>query len=304
MPRLGSTVIKTHNAAFSYPNGREILHDLNLDLGPGDRVGIVGPNGAGKSTLLDLLAGQLDPSKGTVKHGTTVVTSYFEQDSGEINLDLTIQELVAGPHGSPGSPSDLALMKGFWFTGSLPRSRAGDLSGGERRRLQLLLALSVRPNVVFLDEPTNDLDLETIRLIEDFLSQWGGTLVVASHDRAFLSRTTDRLLEVQADGTVVDFPGGIDGWIARAAGIDTSVAATDVSPPDSSSKTGTGMGSISKQLRETKKEITRLERRRETLSKKIVASEDPEVQRAYGVELKTVHQELAEAEDKWLLLSE
>ena len=302
MPRLGNTVIRAHNAAFSYPAAREILRGVDLDFGPGDRVGIVGPNGAGKSTLLDLLAARTEPTAGTVKHGPTVAASYFEQDSGEINLDLTIQELVAGPHGSPGSPSDLALMKRFWFTGSLPRSKASDLSGGERRRLQLLLALAARPNVLFLDEPTNDLDLETIRLIEDFLSQWGGTLIVASHDRAFLSRTTDRLLEVTADGTVVDFPGGIDGWIARAAGVDTTDSVSESSGTESEASSPPNQGSVAKQLRETEKEITRLERRRETLFKKIVASADPEEQRSLDLELKAVRQDLADAEDRWLHL--
>ena len=152
------------------------------------------------------------------------MTSYFEQNGGDFDLEATVQELVAGPKAFPGSLSDVALMKRFWFSGALPTTKAKDLSGGERRRLQLLLALSVRPNVLFLDEPTNDLDLETIRLIEEFLSQWPGTLVVVSHDRTFLSRTTDRLLEVHEDGTIADIPGGIDAWIARAAGMNVKSA--------------------------------------------------------------------------------
>jgi len=303
MPRLGNTVIKTHNAAFSYPDGPRVLRDVRLDLGPGDRIGIVGPNGAGKSTLLDLLAGQVKPSIGSVKHGATIVMSYFEQDGGDINLELTVQELVAGPRGVPGSPSDVALMKRFWFTGALPFSKAKGLSGGERRRLQLLLALAARPNVLFLDEPTNDLDLETIRLVEEFLSHWSGTLVVASHDRTFLSRTTDRLLEVHADGTVTDLPGGIDAWIARAAGIDTTDAPRSVSSPDpkeAKSSGGFGDASRGRQLRDTEKEITRLERRRETLSKKIMASSDFVEQRVLDSELKEIQRQLADAEDRWL----
>src|ERR1022692_2516434 len=113
-------------------------------------------------------------------------------------------------------------MERFWFTGELPFAPVSTLSGGEQRRLQLLLTLAARPNVLLLDEPTNDLDLETIRLIEGFLSQWPGTLVVVSHDRTFLSRTTDRLLEVHDNGTMSDVPGGIDAWIARAAGVTVS----------------------------------------------------------------------------------
>ena len=301
MPRLGNTVIKVHHGAFSYPDGHEILRDVSLDLAPGERIGIVGPNGAGKSTLLDLLAGVIEPRVGTIKVGPTVVTSYFEQDGGTINLELTVQELVAGPQGTPGTPSDVALMKRFWFAGALPFSKARALSGGERRRLQLLLALAARPNVLFLDEPTNDLDLETIRLLEEFLSRWSGTLVVASHDRTFLSRTTERLLEVRSDGTVADLPGGIDAWIARSLGAGTEITPTGTSVK---SVTSPGDGTVSRQLRETEKEMTRLERRSKTLANKIVASADYVEQRELDLELKGVRQELSDAEDRWLSLSD
>jgi ATP-binding cassette subfamily F protein uup len=302
MPRLGTTVIKVHHGGFSYPGGSAILADVHLDLAPGERLGIVGPNGAGKSTLLDLLAGTIEPTVGTVKRGPTVVTSYFEQDGGELDLDRTVQELVAGPQGIPGSPSDVALMKRFWFGGALPFSKASELSGGERRRLQLLLALAVRPNVLFLDEPTNDLDLETIRLLEAFLSRWSGTVVVASHDRTFLSRTTERLVEVHADGTLSDIPGGIDAWIARSSGV---LAATSSSSDVSGTAAkGPGVGTRSRQLRETEKEMTRLERRSVTLTNKIMASADHVEQRALDLELKAVRGELAAAEDRWLSLAE
>jgi ATPase subunit of ABC transporter with duplicated ATPase domains len=155
VPRLGTTVIKAHQVSFAYAVDRPILHDATLDLGPGERVGVVGPNGAGKSTFINLLAQRLAPSKGTVKRGPTVVTSYLDQSGGGFDLEATVQELVAGPRGIPGSPDDVALMKRFWFTGALPQTKAKELSGGERRRLQLLLTLSLRPNVLFLDEPTN-----------------------------------------------------------------------------------------------------------------------------------------------------
>jgi ATP-binding cassette subfamily F protein uup len=301
-PRLGSTVIKVHNGAFSYPGGAGILRDVHLDLSPGERIGIVGPNGAGKSTLLDLLAGQIEPTVGTVKQGSSVVTSYFEQDGDGIDLELTVQELVAGPKGIPGSPSDVTLMKHFWFGGSLPFSKARDLSGGERRRLQLLLALAARPNVLFLDEPTNDLDLETIRLLEEFLSRWPGTLVVASHDRTFLSRSTDRLIEVRSDGTIAEIPGGIDAWIARSAGTGTEDAGASEA---TTAARGPGDAPRGRLLRDTEKEIGRLERRSVTLTKKILASGDDYLeQRALDLQLKDVRRALAAAEDRWLALSD
>lgn len=296
VPRLGTSVIKAHQVAFAYNGGHEILHDVKLELGPGDRVGVVGPNGSGKSTFVNLLAQRIVPTRGTVKLGPTVRTSFLEQGSGSHDLELTVQELVAGPQGTPGSLSDLALMKRFWFTDSLPMTKARDLSGGERRRLQLLLTLAARPNVLFLDEPTNDLDLETIRLLEQFLSQWPGTLVVVSHDRTFLSRTTDRLIEVHANGTMSDVPGGIDAWIARASGV-----ATSKSDAASHSSSAVPRG---RAIRDAEKEMSRLERKKSNLTEKLLASSDHEKQTRVGEDLASTQRELNAAEERWLTLSQ
>jgi ATP-binding cassette subfamily F protein uup len=264
-------------------------------------VGIVGPNGSGKSTFVNLLAQRVEPTSGTVKRGPTVVTAYLDQEGGEFDLEKTVQELVAGPQGVPGSLDDVALMKRFWFTGALPTTKAKDLSGGERRRLQLLLALSIHPNVLFLDEPTNDLDLETIRLIEEFLSQWPGTLIVVSHDRTFLSRTTDRLLEVHADGTIADVPGGIDAWIARATGVTVSSTSSD--EPDGATSASTSSDvPTGRQIRDAEKEMSRLERRRKTITDKILASHDHTEQTRLGTELADVQKALGHAEEYWLTL--
>jgi ATP-binding cassette subfamily F protein uup len=296
VPRLGTSVIKAHRVSFAYEEGREVLHNVDLELGPGDRVGIVGPNGSGKSTFVNLLAQKMAPTKGTVKVGPTVRTSFLEQGTGSHDLDLSVQELVAGPQGIPGSPSDVALMKRFWFTGALPMTKARELSGGERRRLQLLLTLAARPNVLFLDEPTNDLDLETIRLLEEFLSQWPGTLIVVSHDRAFLSRTTDRLIEVHSDGTTSDVPGGIDAWIARAAGVSLS---DKESPESTSSNVPRGRA-----IRDAEKDVARLERKQTSLAEKLLASSDHEEQARIGTELSAIQIELAAAEEHWLTLAQ
>jgi ATP-binding cassette subfamily F protein uup len=295
-PRLGNTVVRAHRVTFSFDGERTVVRDVDLDLGPGDRVGVVGPNGAGKSTLLNLLERRLVPTSGTVKYGPTVVSSYFEQHDGDLDLDRSVQELVAGPRGAPGSPGDLALMRRFWFTGALPLTKARDLSGGERRRLQLLLVLASRPNVLFLDEPTNDLDLETIRLLEDFLRQWPGTLVVVSHDRTFLSRTTDRLIQVRRDGTLRDVPGGIDAWIAQAN--------DDTGPRDGDDARGDRKPPTGRQLRDAEKEMTRLERRRVALHDKLLATNDHVTQLALGRELADVQVALERAEEIWLSLLE
>lgn len=296
-PRLGTTVIKAHHVAFSFGDEHEILRNVNLDLGPGDRLGVVGSNGSGKSTLVNLLALRLQPTSGTVKHGPTVVTSFLEQHASTFDLEATVQELVAGTQGVPGSPEDLTLMKKFWFTGALPMSKARDLSGGERRRLQLLLALSVRPNVLLLDEPTNDLDLETIRLLEEFLSQWPGTLVVVSHDRTFLSRTTDRLVQVKEDGTVAEVPGGIDAWIARTSGVTPNVSGEESSKNAAASDVPLG-----RQLRDAEKEMTRLDRQKKNLTEMLVSSFDHAEQARLGAELAKVQDALDAAEEKWLNL--
>ncbi len=293
-PRLGTTVIKAHHLGFAYEPENVILRDVDVDLGPGDRVGVVGANGSGKSTFVKLLAGRLEPTTGTVKTGPTVVSAYLDQGGGDFDLDATVQELVAGPQGIPGSLEDLALMKRFWFTGALPVTRAKDLSGGERRRLQLLLALAVRPNVLFLDEPTNDLDLETIRLLEEFLSQWPGTLVVVSHDRTFLSRTTDRLLAVHNDGRIADVPGGIDAWIARALSGIPSRAGSSTEAPDAVSR--------GRQLRDAEKDVARLERRKVTLTRKLLGTTEHTEQTRLGSELADVQGLLHDAEEHWLSL--
>ncbi len=293
VPRLGNTVIKAHQVSFAYEGGDQILHDVTIDLSPGERIGVVGPNGTGKSTFIHLLAQILVPTSGTVKRGPTVVAAHLEQSGGGFDLDLTVQELVAGPRGIPGSPEDVALMKRFWFTGALPMTKARDLSGGERRRLQLLLVLTLRPNVLFLDEPTNDLDLETIRLVEEFLSQWPGTLVVVSHDRTFLSRTTDRLLEVRTNGTIVEVPGGIDAWIART---NTETSGTS----EIANRDATLNVSMGRQVRDAEKEMSRLERRRTSLTERILAAPSHEEQSRIGLELSQVLDELSAAEERWL----
>ena len=295
MPRLGNTVVKAHNVAFAYHEGPEILRDVTLDLGPEDRIGIVGPNGAGKSTLVKLLARRYEPIRGTIKHGPTVKLSSFSQHASGFDENATVQELVAGPHGVPGSPADVALMKRFWFTGALPRSTAKDLSGGERRRLQLLLALSERPNVLILDEPTNDLDLETIRLIEDFLADWPGTLVVISHDRTFLSQTTDRLLEIHPDGRLAEVPGGIDAWIARSQGI--------LEPAAEGTRNATA-APTSKLLREAEKDMTRLERQVAKLTAKLLEVNDYVEAGKLNKELLELRRALSEAEERWLQLAD
>ena len=176
-----------------------VLKPFDHMLEPGDRVGIVGPNGAGKSTLLDLIAGRLQPTQGRVEIGRTVKIGYYDQLGRDLDLNQRVRDAVAGDKGEP-TLDDVKLMRQFWFDGDAQFAPISTLSGGERRRLQLLLTLIEQPNVLLLDEPTNDLDLDTLRALEEFLDDWPGIVVVVSHDRVFLDRTVSEVMALDGNG--------------------------------------------------------------------------------------------------------
>ncbi|HSB85391.1 MAG TPA: ABC-F family ATP-binding cassette domain-containing protein [Ilumatobacteraceae bacterium] len=214
--RLGSKGIELHDVSFSWSPDTVLIDPCSFTLEPGDRIGVVGPNGAGKSTLLDLVAGRLSPTSGRIERGTTVHIGYYDQLGRALDLAQRVRDAVAGDKGEP-SLADLSLMRRFWFDGDAQFAPIGALSGGERRRLQLLLTLIEQPNVLLLDEPTNDLDLDTLRAMEDFLDKWPGIVVSVSHDRAFLDRVTDELLALDGRGGVRWVRGGVSGWLAERA---------------------------------------------------------------------------------------
>ena len=207
-PRLGDQVIELHGVGHSYSESSPLLFGgVDLLLDPRERLGIVGANGTGKSTLLEIMAGRLNPSEGRVVRGQTARVGYFDQRGRELDPKMRVRDLVAGPHRTPDH-HDSALMEAFWFDGDAQYAPVGLLSGGERRRLQLLVTLAEKPNVLFLDEPTNDLDLDTLRSLEDFLDEWPGALVLVSHDRAFLERTVADVLVLDGQGFAGRKPGG------------------------------------------------------------------------------------------------
>jgi ATP-binding cassette subfamily F protein uup len=199
-------------------------------------------------------------------------------------------------------------MERFWFTGDLPFAPVGTLSGGERRRLQLLLVLARRPNVLFLDEPTNNLDLDTIRILEEFLDEWPGAAVVVSHDRTFLERTTERLVALDGSGALRPVVGGLGAWIEQSERQATS--GRSLTRPDavlkkpSSPAKGRSASTIHKELRDTEKELARLERRRAELETAMHTSTAHAALASIGAELTEVHAGLSAAEHRWLELSE
>jgi ABC transport system ATP-binding/permease protein len=313
-PRLGDKVIECIGVGFRYGEGPFVLSDVDLVLGRRERLGIVGANGSGKSTLVDLLVGRKQPTVGRIAVGPTVVTGYYDQLGMELDLQARVQDLVAGPHRSPGSLADIELMKRFLFTGELPFARVGTLSGGERRRLQLLLVIAGRPNVLFLDEPTNDLDLDTLRILEDFLDDWPGALVVVSHDRTFLDMTIERLVAVGPDGRVSEVPGGVAGWIARAAHGDVRRAGSlpeptpaPTAPPSPTARSRSSRGSATpngRLLREAEKSMTRLQRRRDKITEMLTEPQDHVQLTKLGAELAAAQTDLDQAEELWLTLAE
>ncbi|MEJ7796193.1 MAG: ABC-F family ATP-binding cassette domain-containing protein [Nocardioides sp.] len=217
--RLGKDVIDVEDVDLARGD-RQLLTHATWRLGPGDRVGIVGVNGAGKSSVLALLSGELPPSVGKVKHGRTVVLQHLTQHLDDLDPDGRVLAMVESikrvTRLADGSEiSTTALLERFGFTGDRLTARIGDLSGGERRRFQLLLLLLTEPNVLFLDEPTNDLDIETLNVLEDFLDRWPGTLVVVSHDRYFLERVTDSIWALLGDGQISMLPRGVDEYLER-----------------------------------------------------------------------------------------
>jgi ATP-binding cassette subfamily F protein uup len=312
-PRLGNKVIECTGVGFRYqPDGPMVLCGIDLALDRRERLGIVGANGSGKSTLLDLLASRRTPTIGQIDVGPTVVVGYYDQRGIDVDEGAQVRDLVAGPHRSPGSLEDNALMERFWFTEGLPFARVGTLSGGERRRLQLLLALAARPNVLFLDEPTNDLDLDTLRILEDFFGDWPGALVVVSHDRTFLGRTTDRLIAVQPDGTLAPVAGGVDAWLAQVespAGAgprrSSPPAPGPASPrPRAGSGPGRPVNPINRRLRELEKEVVRLHRRKDKLVEALAGAAGHAEMAQVGSDLAEAQASLDDAEEQWLTLAE
>ena len=259
--RLGSKVLDAVDVSLSFGD-EPLLRKLTWRLGPGDRVALVGINGSGKTTLLKLLGGDLRPTSGSVDRGATVRLALLSQDTAEIPGHLRVLESLEEMRGqatlSDGQEITASMLcDRFGFRGDRARTLVRDLSGGERRRLQLMRLLMDEPNVLLLDEPTNDLDIETLTALEDLLDRWPGTLVVVSHDRYFVERVCDDVYGLTADGGIRHLPGGIDQYVEsrRAA------ARTDPAPAPASAKplakAPTGAGGATRAAR---KEIQRLER--------------------------------------------
>ena len=219
--RLGKDVVDIEDVDLARGE-KVLLQHATWRIGPGDRIGIVGVNGAGKTSLLSLISGALAPDVGRVKHGRTIAMQYLTQALDEIDPEArvlpTVESIRRVTKTLDGQEiTATSLLERFGFTGDRLTARLGDLSGGERRRFQLLKLLLTEPNVLLLDEPTNDLDIDTLNVLEDFLDSWPGTLIVVSHDRYFLERVTDSVWALLGDGQVSMLPRGVDEYLERRA---------------------------------------------------------------------------------------
>ena len=265
--RLGKKVLDLEGVTVRYPEAggageREVLRRVTWRLAPGERVGVVGVNGAGKTTLLRLLEGVQEPDEGRVVRGATVRVAALSQSTHELDAlaDKRVVEAVAmvGEHVRVGGKDLTAaqLVERLGFTRRRAWTRVGEISGGERRRLQLLRLLMTEPNVLLLDEPTNDLDTDTLAAVEDILDSFPGTLVVVSHDRYLLERVTDHQVALPGDGSLRDLPGGVEQYLAMRR----EAAAAPAAPDGARSGKGEGDAPAARRRRAAK-ELARIERR-------------------------------------------
>lgn len=281
--RLGKDVVDLLDAAVSYPSpdggpAREVLHPVEWRIAPGERTGILGVNGAGKSTLLALVSGDLEPSAGRVKRGKTVRVATLTQrlDELEEHLDDPVRIVIAGlrtsyTFGAGSKAQELTpgqLLERMGFSSAQLSTPVKDLSGGQKRRLQLLLILLEQPNVLILDEPTNDLDTDMLAAMEDLLDSWPGTLLVVSHDRYFIERVTDQQFAILG-GRLRHLPGGVDEYLRLR---ERERSAAPSRGTDAAASPAVPSGLTGADLRAAQKEATALERRLEKLEARIAAA--------------------------------
>jgi ABC transport system ATP-binding/permease protein len=338
--RLGKTVIDAEDLTIQ-ADERMLLDDVTWQLGPGERVGLVGPNGSGKTTLLKVLAGDdgevgrqsgltgsaaetpirsnrtaddglgsaaqgLD-IHGRVVRGKTVRLGYLPQDDAELNLGLSAREVVAEVRGnllaSEGSGSAGQLLEMLGLRGDTQFTAAGELSGGERRRVQVLQVLVNEPNVLLLDEPTNDLDVDTLTEVEDLLDGWPGSLMVVSHDRYFLERVTDHVVALLGDGKLSYLGGGIEEYLARReAQLEAGPGKETQAPRQGAAGAQRAAG---KELQRLERQIERLTAREAELATELAAhASDYEKLIELGQQLRSVQDEKAGLEERWLTVAD
>ncbi|WP_074320304.1 ABC-F family ATP-binding cassette domain-containing protein [Mycobacteroides abscessus] len=304
--RLGRIVIELEDATVATPAGDELVRDLTWRLAPGERIGLVGVNGSGKTTLLRVLAGAVPLAAGHRKEGKTVSIGWLRQELDDLPEDIRVLDAIESIAlritlgDKELSASQVAEMLGF--SPARQRTPVGDLSGGERRRLQLTRVLMAEPNVLLLDEPTNDLDIETLQQVEDLLDGWAGTLVVVSHDRYLIERVCDSTWALFGDGKLTNLPGGIEEYLRRHA---QPVAAPAAKAVPERGRDGAALRAAQKELGRLERAVAKLGEREAALHAQLAEhATDADRVVTLTAELNAVVAEKDATEVQWMELAE
>ncbi len=304
--RLGRIVIELEDATVATPAGDELVRDLTWRLAPGERIGLVGVNGSGKTTLLRVLAGAVPLAAGHRKEGKTVSIGWLRQELDDLPEDIRVLDAIESIAlritlgDKELSASQVAEMLGF--SPARQRTPVGDLSGGERRRLQLTRVLMAEPNVLLLDEPTNDLDIETLQQVEDLLDGWAGTLVVVSHDRYLIERVCDSTWALFGDGKLTNLPGGIEEYLRRHA---QPIAAPAAKVVPERGRDGAALRAAQKELGRLERAVAKLGERETALHAQLAEyATDPDRVVTLTSELNAVVAEKDATEMQWMELAE
>ncbi|MFI6170286.1 ABC-F family ATP-binding cassette domain-containing protein [Nocardia sp. NPDC051052] len=307
--RLGRVVIELEDTTLTTPDGRELVRDLTWRLAPGERVGLVGVNGSGKTTLLRTLAGETEPAVGKRIQGQTVQIGWLRQELDDLPTNMRVLEAVqqVAQRIMLGDKEISAgqLAERLGFTPARQRTPVGDLSGGERRRLQLTRILMAEPNVLLLDEPTNDLDIDTLQQLEDMLDNWAGTLVVISHDRYLIERICDSTWALFGDGKLTNLPGGIDEYLKKRAAQGDATVRSGADTKAAPATDAATQRAARKELSKLERSIEKFDERERKLHAALAeAATDPDKLVKLNAELKQVVAEKEAAEERWMELAD
>ena len=317
--RLGSKIVELENISKSFGD-KKLFDSFSYNFRRGDKLGFIGPNGAGKSTFLNILTGAIKPDTGTVDRGQTLQIGYYRQEEQIFDPNMRVIEVVKEvaeviPMADGRNLTAGQLLLEFGFSGDQQYTLVGKLSGGEKRRLQMLRILMQNPNFLIMDEPTNDLDISTLNVLENFLEGYGGCLIIVSHDRYFMDRLVDHLF-VFGDGQIRDFPGNYTDWRQSKEDEKTEESAK----PDIKSAAPKAVAAPvvdkpviekrklnykeQREFEQLEKEIAQLNKKKETLVQKMNGGGGHEELMALGQELEQVNEQIDEKEMRWLELSE
>ena len=307
--RQGRIVVELEDARIDTPDGRPLVDDLTWRLGPGERIGLVGVNGSGKTTLLRALAGEYPLAAGRRIEGRTVRLGWLRQELDDLDPDMrlldAVEEVASYVQLGKKELSAAQLAERLGFSPKRQRTPIKDLSGGERRRLQLTRVLMSEPNVLLLDEPTNDLDIDTLQELESLLDNWAGTLVVISHDRYLIERIADSTWALFGDGKLTNLPGGIDDYLKRRHAIAARTSVPEPKPESEKPRSGSEMRRLSKEMAAVERKIAKTRDQLAAVEADMaVYATDMDQLVTLGAQADELKHQLDELETRWLELGE